>query len=41
MVEEDISIFETDIPPQHMWMPTSNSYKVLWENKFQYVSVGE
>jgi hypothetical protein len=41
IVEEDVSIFETDIPAQHMWSPTSGKYRVLWENKIQYVSAGE
>lgn len=41
IVEEDVSIFETDIPAQHMWSPTSKKYSVLWENKIQYVSSGE
>jgi len=41
VVEEDITIFETDIPAQHMWSPTSKKYKVLWEGKIQSVSVGE
>jgi hypothetical protein len=30
-VELKISIFETDKPPQHMWMPESPKYKVLWK----------
>lgn len=29
-VELRIHIFETDIPPQHLWMPESPKYKVLW-----------
>jgi hypothetical protein len=41
IVEEDVSVFETDIPAQHMWSPTSKKYKVLWENKIQFVSAGE
>jgi len=40
-VEEDLSVFETDIPAQHMWSPTSKKYSVLWEGKVQYVSAGE
>ena len=23
-------VFETDIPPQHMWSPTGGQYRVLW-----------
>jgi hypothetical protein len=30
-VELKISIFETDHPPGHMWMPEGKKYKVLWE----------
>jgi hypothetical protein len=26
-----ITIFETDIPAQHEWMPKSGRYKILWE----------
>lgn len=26
-----ITIFETDIPVQHGWMPKSGRYKILWE----------
>ena len=31
IVEMNLAIFETDIPPQHMWSPYSQYYKVLWE----------
>jgi len=41
IVEEDLTIFETDIPAQHMWSPTSNKYRVLWEGKLQFISAGE
>ena len=41
IVEEDVTIFETDIPAQHMWSPTSKKYSVLWEGKIQSVSAGE
>jgi hypothetical protein len=41
VIEEDISIFETDIPAQHFSSPTSKKYKVLWENKLWYVSAGK
>ena len=40
VVEEDVSIFETDIPAQHMWSPTSKKYKVLWDGKLQFISAG-
>lgn len=29
-VEVRLTLFETDIPPQHMWSPESGRYKVLW-----------
>ncbi len=41
IVEEDVTIFETDIPAQHMWSPTSKKYSVLWEGKIRAVSKGE
>jgi hypothetical protein len=41
IVEEDLTIFETDIPAQHMWSPTSKKYKVLWEGKLQSISAAE
>lgn len=28
-IETRITVFETDIPPQHMWSPESGKYKVL------------
>lgn len=32
MIERDISLFETDVPPQHMWRGImGNRYSVLWE----------
>jgi hypothetical protein len=27
----DLSVFETDIPPQHMWMPGEGKYRLLWK----------
>lgn len=31
LVEMDVEIFETDIPPQHIWAPNgSDKYRVLW-----------
>ena len=31
VVEMDLALFETDIPPQHMWSPYSKNYKILWK----------
>ncbi len=32
IVEQEITIFETDIPSQHLWAPKgSPNYKVLWQ----------
>ena len=32
VVEMDLIVFETDIPPQHHWSPQgSKNYKVLWQ----------
>jgi hypothetical protein len=32
IVEEELSLFETDVPPQHMWDPQAGkAYKVLWK----------
>lgn len=28
-------LFETDIPPQHMWSPTSGKYRVLWTQELK------
>ena len=36
VIEHDISLFETDIPPQHLWSPKkSKNFKVLWEKKLE------
>ncbi|GAF87043.1 unnamed protein product, partial [marine sediment metagenome] len=32
VVEVRLTIFETDIPSQHMWNPKSDKYKELWTN---------
>ncbi len=37
VVEIEISIFETDIPAQHMWMPEGPKYKVLWTRTLKQV----
>jgi len=32
VVEVDLTVFETDVPPQHTWQPQgSKNYKVLWQ----------
>lgn len=34
--EYQVTVFETDIPAQHHWMPTSGKlYKVLWTHTFR------
>jgi hypothetical protein len=30
VVEMDLAVFETDVPPGHMWSPESGRYRVLW-----------
>lgn len=30
VIEVSVTVFETDIPPQHMWSPESGKYKELW-----------
>ncbi len=34
-VKVRLSLFETDIPAQHMWSPESGKYKVLWTRTLQ------
>jgi hypothetical protein len=29
-IEVQLTLFETDIPPQHLWSPESGKYRVLW-----------
>ena len=31
VVEMELTVFETDIPPQHDWSPHGKNYKVLWQ----------
>ena len=31
VIELDVAVFETDVPPQHMWSPYGKNYKILWE----------
>ncbi|SNS35005.1 hypothetical protein SAMN05421770_101612 [Granulicella rosea] len=34
--ELDLTIFETDIPPQHMWRPAASTrYKIVWHRELQ------
>ena len=35
VIEEDVSIFETDIPAQHMWSPESGRYRIIWVEKLR------
>ena len=30
VVEVDMTVFETDIPPQHLWSPEGKNYRALW-----------
>jgi hypothetical protein len=34
-VEHDITIFETDVPPEHLWQPKAGRYRVLWNRKMK------
>lgn len=36
-IEADLAIFETDVPSQHMWMPESPKYKVIWQRTIKRV----
>jgi hypothetical protein len=40
-VEYRCVVFETDIPPQHMWSPGSGKYQVLWERNFKETAKDE
>jgi len=33
VIEHDITLFETDIPPGYKWNPQGGKYRVLWEEK--------
>lgn len=36
VVEKTITLFETDVPPQHMWQPSGGRhYRVLWTRTFE------
>ena len=37
VVELEVTIFETDIPPQHLWGPQGAKYKVLWETTLRQI----
>lgn len=41
VVELDLIVFETDIPPQHMWSPQgSKNYKILWQRTMNQAAFG-
>ena len=35
MLRARVQLFETDIQPQHMWSPTGERYRVLWERTYE------
>jgi hypothetical protein len=37
IVEIELTAFETDIPPQHMWMPRSKNFKVIWQGTLKEI----
>jgi hypothetical protein len=37
VIEEDVAIYETDIPAQHLRFPESGRYRVLWAEKLKTV----
>jgi hypothetical protein len=37
VIEEDVSIFETDVPAQHLWSPASGRYRILWAETLKTV----
>jgi hypothetical protein len=38
VIEHDICLVETDVPPQHIWHPEkSRNFKVFWEEKLDSV----
>ena len=38
VVEMDLFVFETDVPPQHFWSPQDKTYKVLWRRVLKQAS---
>jgi hypothetical protein len=38
-VKVRLSLFETDIPAQHMWSPESGKFKVLWTRTLQQAAM--
>ena len=37
-IEEDLTLFETDIPRQHIWNPESGeSYRILWKKQLMAI----
>jgi hypothetical protein len=37
VVELELIVFETDIPPQHLWSPHGKNYKVLWQRTLKQI----
>jgi hypothetical protein len=37
VVEMDLTAFETDIPPQHMWDPHDKNYRILWKRTLKQI----
>ena len=37
VVELELTVFETDIPPQHAWSPYGKNYKVLWQRTLKQI----
>jgi hypothetical protein len=40
-VEVRLTLFETDIPPQHHWAPGTGKYKILWAKALKADVVGK
>ncbi len=37
VVEMDLAVFETDVPPQHFWSPESENYRVLLKRTLRQI----
>jgi hypothetical protein len=37
VVEIDLTAFETDIPPQHLWDPYDKNYRILWKRTLKQI----
>lgn len=37
VIERDVTLFETDILPQHLWAPESGKYRVLWKKRLKTI----